>query len=200
MLTIFLATSSNMNKALKLMLFVSAMFTLAAEAFVPLYAMFIGQIGGGLITAGQAYAVFGIFSGVLVFFISRWEDRVKHKEKLIVTGYGFKVLAFALLIGVTKPIQFFAVQAILGIGEAIAVPAFDTTYSKLLDQGKFATEWGLWEATWYIAAAFAGLIGAFIAKRFSFSVLFVFMVAVSSIGFFASLGLLRAARREEMKG
>lgn len=187
-----------MNKALKLMLFVSAMFTLADEAFLPLYAMFVSDIGGGLLTAGQAYAVFGISCGILIFIISRWEDRVNHKEKLVVVGYGIKVLGFALLLAVAKPVHFFAVQAVLGIGEAVAVPAYDSTYSKLLDQGKFAREWGMWEATWYITAAVAGLVGAFVAQKFGFPALFVFMVAVSSIGFFASLGLLREARKEEM--
>lgn len=149
-------------------------------------------------TAGKAYAVFGVSAGILIFFISRWEDRITHTEKLIAGGYGIKVIGFTLLLAVTKPIHFFVVQAVLGIGEAIAKPAYDSTYSDLLDQGKFATEWGMWEATWYITAAIAGLVGAFIAQNFGFNYLFVFMVGVSSLGFIVSLFLLKAARKEEM--
>lgn len=57
--------------------------------------------------------------------------------------------------------DLFLVQMIFGIGKAIETPAFDEVYSKHLDHGKFASEWGLWDSTTYITFGISGVIGGF---------------------------------------
>src|SRR3989344_4405802 len=99
-----------MQKELLIILLTSMMLNLAAGLFGPLYAVFVEEIGGGLAVTGSSFAAYTIASGVLVFFISRWEDHVKHKEKLIILGRGLATLAFFGYLFISKPIHLFIVQ------------------------------------------------------------------------------------------
>lgn len=176
-----------MRKGLSLLLKASALTILAGAMFGPIYAVFVQEIGGNLLTAGSAYAVFAIVTGVLIFAISRWEDHVKHKEFLIIFGYGLGCLGFLGYILITEPIHLFIVQIIFGIAGAVGTPAFDGMYSKFLERGKFVSEWGLWESMFYIISAIGALTGGFIAENFGFRFLFGIMLVIALIGFFVSL-------------
>lgn len=179
-----------MKKELKLLLVSSAFITLAGGLFGPIYAVFVEEIGGDLLTAGSAYAVFAIAAGILIFFISRWEDHVKHQEKLVVMGYTLNVIGFFGYLLVREPWHLFIVQAIFGIAEAIGTPAFDGLYSRHLDKGKYTSEWGLWESKEWITLGIAAFVGGYLANKHGFQALFSFMLSLSIIGFMISLWLL----------
>lgn len=179
-----------MNKTLKTLLFADSFSILALGMFGPIYAIFVERIGGDILYAGGAYAAFAIASGVLLFVISRWEDHIRHKEKLVVIGYGLGSVGIIGYLFVSAPIHLFFVQVVLGIAGAIGAPAYDAIYSRFLDRGKFASEWGLYESMEYIFTAIAALIGAFIASFFGFDTLFISMFFFSLIGLFISMRLL----------
>lgn len=179
-----------MQKELKILLFSSALFMLAAGLFGPIYAVFVEEIGGDLLTAGLAYAAFSISAAILIFFISKWEDRVKHQEKLVVFGYILSCTGFLGYLLIQKPWHLFIVQIIFGIGEAIGTPAYDGLYSGHLDKGKFVSEWGLWESMQWIVTAVAAAVGGFLANVYGFRFLFVVMLGLSIIGLVVSLSLV----------
>lgn len=170
-----------------------ALFMLAGGLFGPIYAVFVEDIGGDLLTAGAAYSVFAIAAGIVVFAISKWEDRVKQQENLIVVGYALSVVGFLGYLLIREPWQLFVVQIIFGIGEAIGAPAYDALYSKHLDKGKFASEWGMWDAMQWFVTGVAAAAGGFIANRYGFRFLFVIMLAISLFGLAVS-GLLMVRR------
>lgn len=124
-----LSQLESMRKKLKILLTSSSLFMLAGGLFGPLYAVFVEDIGGDLLTAGSAYAAFSVAAGILIFLISRWEDRVKHQEKLIIAGYVLSCLGYLGYIFVQSPFQLFAIQIVFGVGEAIGTPAYDGLYS-----------------------------------------------------------------------
>lgn len=184
-----------MKRELKLLLVISALFTLAAELFGPIYAVFVEQIGGDLLTAGGAYAAFAIATGVLIFFVGKWEDHVKHMEKLIVVSYLLNVVGFAGYLMIRAPVDLFIVQVVFGIATAVNVPAFDGMYSRFLDKGRYASEWGLWESQYYIVVAVAAVAGGYLAEVYGFMMLFQVMLGISVMGFLVSLLLLKGGRR-----
>ncbi|MFC1697912.1 MFS transporter [Nanoarchaeota archaeon] len=184
-----------MRPALKILLIASSLAMLAGGLFGPIYAVFVEQIGGDLLTAGGAYAAFSIAAGLLIFLISRWEDHVKHKEILVIIGYALGCIGFIGYLLVQEPWHLFIVQIIFGLGEAIGVPAFDGLYSKNLDHGKFVSEWGLWETMAYIIGGISALIGGYIANIYGFKSLFIIMLIISIIGLIASLSLLKMKNR-----
>lgn len=185
-----------MQRELKILLTASTFFMLAAGLFGPIYAIFVEEIGGDLLTAGGAYGAFSISAGILVFIISRWEDHAKHQEKFVVLGYLISVIGFAGYLLIRNPIDLFIVQIIFGIGEAVHVPAFDGLYSKHLDKGKFASEWGLWETQYRITSAVAAGIGGVISYIFGFRALFMIMLIISVTGFLIS-SLLVSTRKKK---
>ncbi|MCD6368149.1 MAG: MFS transporter [Candidatus Aenigmarchaeota archaeon] len=171
-----------MNKNLKILLASFSLITLAGGLFGPLYAVFVEKIGGGLISAGGAYSFFSISAGILIFLMGKWEDRVKHQEKLVLFGYLLNSLGFLGYMFINRPIELFAVQIILGIGEAIWTPAFDSLYTKSLDKGKFASEWGMWDSLHFIITGISAMIGGFIATILGFKFLFLIMFLLSISG------------------
>lgn len=184
-----------MQRELKILLWSNALFALAAGMFGPIYAVFVEQIGGDLLTAGGAYAAYSIAAGILIFFIGRWEDHIRHQEKLVVGGFALSCLGFLGYLLIQTPFDLFIVQMILGLGQAIVTPAFDGLYTKHLDKGRFASEWGLWESSNYIVVATAAVIGGYLANVFGFRFIFVIMFFISLIGLAVSVMLLQRKRK-----
>ena len=179
-----------MNKSLKILLFTSFFLNLAAGFLGPIYAVFVEKIGGDLLTAGLSFAIFSITSGILIYLLSKWEDHVKHQEKLIIFSRALSIIGFIGYLLINNPIHLFIVQVIFGIATSIGTPAFDSIYSKNLDKGKFASEWGLWESMYAITVGIAAIIGGYIAQNFGFQILFITMLIMSIISFILSLFLL----------
>jgi MFS family permease len=180
-----------MRRELKILLLAEAMFALAGGLFGPIYAIFVEEIGGDLLAAGGAYAAFALAAGILIFFISRWEDHVRHKEKLIVAGYLLNCVGFLAYIFIQSPLELFLVQIIFGVGTAVGAPAYDALYSKNLDKGKFTSEWGMWESMQFIVLAIAAGAGGFLATLYGFRFLFILMFLLSVLGLLVSLALFR---------
>jgi MFS family permease len=180
---------------LKILLLYSLFITLAGGFLGPLYAVYVQGIGGDLLTAGAAYAIFSIVAGILILLLAKWEDHIKHQEKLLIWGRGLGVLGFLGYLFIRTPIELFIVQLIFGISTAIGTPAFDSLYSKNLDRGKFASEWGMWESMHLIAIGISAIVGGYIAKNFGFRSLFVIMFVISIFSFVASLFLLRKNKK-----
>jgi hypothetical protein len=68
-------------------------------------------------------------------------------------------------------------------------PAYDSMYSRYLDGGRFASEWGMQESLSCIVTAVAAISGALVATVFGFQYLFIFMFFLSLISLFISLRL-----------
>lgn len=180
-----------MKKEMKLLLIVSAFSSLAGGLLAPIYAIFVKDIGGDLLTAGGTYSIYAIATGVLIYLMGKWEDSVKHQEKLIVIGYLCQTIGFFGYVFVAKPMHLFLIQILFGISNAIRTPAFDGVYSKNLEKGKYASEWGIWESMNWSIIGVAAFSGGLIANTFGFNFLFLTMFSLSAIGFLFSINLLK---------
>ncbi len=185
-----------MQRELKILLTSSNLFLLAGGLFGPIYAVFVEQIGGDLLTAGGAYGAFSISAGILIFFLSRWEDHVKHQEKLVIIGFLLNCMGYAGYLFIRSPIDLFIVQIMFGIGEAVNTPAFDGLYSRHLDRGKFVSEWGMWESMYRIITAAAAAAGGLLALMFGFRLLFAVMLIISVTGLLVSVLLVYPRKRK----
>jgi sugar phosphate permease len=180
-----------MKRALFVLLITSMFLNFAIGLFGPLYAAFVREIGGNLVTAGTAFSVFSIASGAAIFFISRWEDHVKHQEKLLVLGRALTAIAVLGYLFVNNIAQLYIVQGLLGIALAVNGPVYQSLYSKNLDKGKFASEWGLWSSSHGIVMGLSAIGGGIVAQNYGFDILFVLMFIVAVLALIASLFLLK---------
>lgn len=181
-----------MRSELKVLNAASAFNIFAIGLFGPFYAVFVDEIGGGAFIAGSSYSIYAIAAGILLFITSRFEDRVDHTDKLIVVGYLLATIAYFSYTLVERPVHLFAVQGLVGIATSIKSPAFDELYSRNLDRGKEASEWGIWESMAWIVTGFSALTAGFVVEQFGFDTLFVLMGTFSMFGTILSLRLLGA--------
>ena len=178
-----------MNKILKYLLSADSFYLLAAGLFGPIYAIFVVRIGGDILEAGIAYTAFSLAAGLMIILVGRWEDRVRHKEKLLVLGYSLGSAGILGYLFVSNPLQLFLVQIVLGLGEAVRSPAYDCIYSTSLDKGKYASEWGMYDSLVYIVGGISAAIGGLVASFFGFQTLFIlmFLLSLSSMAISARL-------------
>ncbi len=180
-----------MKIGIKYLLIADSLINLSLGMIGPIYAIFVEQIGGDILDASWAYFTYLISSGLIMFLISRWEDHIKHKEKLVSLGYFLTSIGCLSYIFVYNQISLLMTQIILGIATALLNPAFDALYSHYTIKKEEAFDWGSWEALGYIVTAVAALVGGYLAAYLSFKYLFIVMFLVSLIGAFTSLNLFR---------
>ncbi len=179
-----------MHKAIKILIASSIFYNFSAGLFGPIYAIFVQKIGGTILTASIAWAVYTFFIGVLLLVFGRLEDRV-NKRKLFIIGRVINTIGIAGYLLVTNPTQLFFVQGILGIAVALMNPTFEAIFSRSLDIGKESTEWSLWEGSINIVYAGAALIGGVIAEIYGFRILFLIMTLGSALSTLVATLLLK---------
>lgn len=178
-----------MHKQLKLFLAANSFFVLAAGMLGPIYAIFVKEIGGSILDAGSAWAVFMIISGIGMVLMGKVQDNLKREKPMMMLGYSLQSLAFLGYFFVSNITELLIVQIFLGISMTIQFPAFNSFYTKYLEKGKYAFQWAAWEGMYFTLTGIAAFIGAFIVTIFSFRFLFLLMFGLSLIGLFLSTQL-----------
>lgn len=166
------------NKALRILLTTNAMILLAGAMIGPIYALFVEKVGGDLLDASFAGAIFALAAGITTLISGKYSDRIKENELIIVAGYLIMGIGFLLFIFIETVPQLLLVQILIGFGEAIYSPAFDAQYSKHLDGHKSGTQWGAWESMNYFTTAIGATLGGIIVTILGFNAIFVAMSAL----------------------
>jgi len=163
------------NKAIKILLVTNGLILIAGAMLGPIYALFVEKIGGDLLDASSAFGVFALAAGITTLISARYSDKLKENELILVWGYGIMGLGFLGYTLVNSIWALLIVQVIIGLGEAIYVPAFDAVYSKHLDGKKCGREWGAWEATNYFTMALGAVTGGLLVTNLGFNTIFIIM-------------------------
>lgn len=180
-----------MKKGIKFLLLSDTWTTLALGMIGPIYAIFVSEMGGDILDASWSYFAFMFTSGFVMYIISHWEDKIKHKEKLVTIGYSLTALGALSYFFVYNQLTLVITQIILGFAEAIQIPAYDALYSNYLNKKKSASEWGDWESMKYMVTALSVIIGGYIAARLGFKALFIVMFVISLLSVLTSLNMFR---------
>ena len=179
-----------MNKYMKLILKADFLMLLSIGLFAPIYALFVRDIGGTILDAAGAWALYAFSAGLCMIFIDMWVDVKKNYTLMLFFGY---LLQSISMLGYyfVENIQFlFIIQIILGISVALADPAFDKLYGKFLDKQNFGGQWDSYHSMNMIGSATAALVGGLIAQFFGFKILFLGMFTLGLIGALFSFRLV----------
>ena len=176
----------------KVILYLTDGFLIAgAGLLAPIFAIFVEKLGGGVLEAGIASAIFSFTAGVGIFVLSRIEDaHKKNFEKFVVLGYLIALIGYSNYLFLTSVIHLYIAQFILGIAAAIRVPSYDVLLSRNSPH-HLAVAWGNWNSVAYIVSATSALLGATLASAYGFETLIQVMLLFSSISFFISIFLLK---------
>lgn len=176
------------NPIIKILILSDFLIWSSYQLFTPIFAIFItDKIGGDIESVGIAVAIYLIFKSVCEVPVGIFIDRSKsEKDDLLASILGSLITAMAYFsyVFIDSISQLYVLQAILGIGAAIAFPGWYSIFTKHIDKGKEAFEWSMYDVLLGVGMAAAAALGGFVAEVHGFNTLFIL---VALITFFGSL-------------
>jgi predicted MFS family arabinose efflux permease len=163
------------NRAIRILLGTNWFIMVAGAMLGPIYALFVKNVGGSLLDASYAAAVFFLTGGIVTLISGRYSDRIKQNELILVLGCCIMGIGYFGYILVNSMWSLLVVQVLTSFGEAIYYPVFDVLYSKHSSKRQPGAQWGTWEALYYFTAAFGAITGGFLVAMCGFNTMFAVM-------------------------
>jgi predicted MFS family arabinose efflux permease len=163
-----------MNKQLiRYLLAASFIGTGAESMLVPLYGIFVKNIGGGIPEAGIGIAIFSILSGIIIIGAGKIKWFNNHTHLLVLLGFAISSCGDFAYFFVHNALTLFLVQATNGISVGLLNPAWEALYTQNTEEGEEHESWSNWGGGAELATGIAALLGAGIAYWFGFKTMFV---------------------------
>jgi MFS family permease len=171
------------NKILRVLFLYNGVFVLAGSLLGPLYALYVEKLDTGILPVSISWATFLASTTFFTYFISKMGDRLKHKRFLLIAGYLVRAFCWFFMALISNIEQLVLIQFILGIGEALGSPAFDTIFAEHLDTNKHIMDYSDWKVISNGILVLGTLAGGFIVSRFGFHYLLFGMSGLAIISF-----------------
>jgi len=174
-----------MNRTLKLLI-ISDIFVFGGMGLVsPILAIFIKDnlVGGTIIAAGVASMIFLITHSLLqLLFAYKFNPR----DRLWMIWVGTALIALVPFgyIFSTHIYHIYLVEFIFGIGAAFAYPSWSSLFTSNLEKGKRGFQYSIYSSSVGIGTAITAGVGALLAEKTSFQLVF------GLTGLLAIIGLL----------
>lgn len=184
------------NKVIKILILSDLIFWSGWGLISPIFAVFVVEKiqGGTVAVVGMATAIYWILKSLLRIPIGLFLDSRPGEED------DFWFLFFGLLISSLAPFGYlmaiypwhiYLLQALFAIGMAMALSGSSAIFTRHIEKGKEATEWGLEATSVGLGIGIAGALGGLIAASFGFGVLFIFVGLSGIIAAIVLLSILR---------
>jgi MFS family permease len=184
-----------LNPQTKLLLYASNFQNLSEGMLGPLFAVFVGQIGGSVLSISWAWAVYLLVIGFLSIVVGKYSDHPHRKLKLLIIGYILNVVFTLSYLLITSPYQLFITQAGLGIAYALIGPNWGALYARFESKTHDGLVWGLANGEAKILMGIGILIGGAVVHFTSFHLLFFLMALVHLFSLMASLKALTDTKK-----
>lgn len=169
---------------LRLLLIAESLVLLAGAMIGPIQAIFVQRLGGDLLDASYAGAIFSFAAGITTLIAGRYADSHPSPKHIIIWGYAMMAFGFLLFIFVQTVWQLLLVQILIGIATPFYTPAFNALYTRHINLERAGFEWSLWDATDYFMTAVGALAGGAIVFYFGFNAVFITMSTICLISVF----------------
>jgi MFS family permease len=176
---------SSLSRKARLLLRISFLTTFAESMLVPMYAAFTEKVGGSILDAGIAFAVFSMATGVVIALIGTRPWFQHHVKAFLVLGFLGSAACDVSYIFVANKWQLFAAQIIAGLATGLIEPAWDSLFTDDIEHSS-AKHWSIWAGGSHMVAGVAALLGGVVVGYFSFTALFVTMAVIDSSAIFVA--------------
>ncbi len=163
-------------------------FTFGAGLYGPIYAIFVERIGGDILDAGIAWAIFLMVMATLEIPFGKLIDRYGKRIFLAIAYLLASLVIFGYMF-ISNTIELFFLQILLGIAFAMGDPAWDAWFSDIIPKKESGFDWAVYHALSGYGQGLAALIGGALAKFIGFQFLFFVGGIIAIISFFTTLGL-----------
>lgn len=190
--------NNKINKTIRILIISDFFLFFAVGLLSPIFAVFILEnIGNKIEVVGFAASCYWITRVIMVIPLSRLMDRIKgefDEYSFMVIGTFLISIIPLLYIIASDPWHIFLIQIANGLSYSMAVPAWRIIFTNHIDRKVVGFEWSLEDVGVGIATASSAAIGAFVADRFGFNILFG---AISFFGIISTLILLTLGREKK---
>jgi MFS family permease len=192
----FFKLGMNMNLITRILVLSDFFLFFSVGLLSPIFAVFIlDRIkGSGLEIIGIATAIYWISRVVAVIPLSHLMDKIKgEKDEYIFMLIGTFFISSTPLVYIfaTEAWHIYLVQAVNGIAFSMIIPAWRVIFTKNINNDHVSYEWSLDDVGVGIATAISAALGAFIAQRFGFNALFIFIFFVGMVSILVLLLIYR---------
>jgi MFS family permease len=173
---------TSFSREARLLLKISFLTTFAESMLVPIYAAFAEKVGGSILDAGIAFAVFSMATGVVITIIGTRPWFQLHVRTCLMVGFLVSACCDASYVFVANRWQLFAVQIVAGLATGLIEPAWDSLFTDDIEHSS-AKHWSVWAGGSHLVAGAAALIGGVVVAYLSFSALFLSMCVIDAAAF-----------------
>lgn len=176
------AMLTSFSKEARVLLKISFLTTFAESMLVPMYSAFTEKLGGSILDAGIAFAVFSMATGLLIALIGTRPWFHLHVRACLMIGFLVSAACDIGYIFVANKWELFFVQILAGLATGMIEPAWDSLFTDDMEHSS-AKHWSVWAGGSHLVAGVAALIGGLVVAYASFTVLFVAMSAIDAAAF-----------------
>ena len=173
------------NSIIKTLLVTESYGSFGAGLFFPVFAIFSEQIGGDILDAGIAAALFIFVTSLLEYPIGKLIDR-SHEKWFIVVDYTLEACVFVGYIFVTNIYELFFLQIVLGIANAIGDPAWESLYDRHTPNKGSGSAWARSHMVTGIFNALGIILGVLVIREYGFDSVFAIGAVFSLIAAMAA--------------
>lgn len=175
-----------MKKIILLLIFADIIFTFGAGLYGPIYAIFVEKIGGDILDAGIAWAIFLVVMATLEIPFGKLVDKYGKKIFLSLCYLISSIAIFGYMFTSNK-IELFFLQFLIGVAFAMGDPAWDAWFSEIIPRKERGFDWALYHAFSGYGQGAAAIIGGILAQFINFQFLFFIGGSIAMISFFTTL-------------
>ena len=182
----------SVNKIVRGLIGIDLIFMSAFGLIAPVFAIFITEQikGGDIKVVGFATGIYWLLRAILQVPIGKLLDKLKGEKDdfyALVLGYIIvTIVPFGYILS-SLSWHIYFLQIIYSIGMAMAYPAWCGIFTRHVDKGKEAFEWGSYGTIVDLGIGAGGIIGGVMISEFGFN--YVFLV-VGMLSLISSLLLL----------
>lgn len=187
--------SQKVNKIIKILISSDLVLNSGWGLLAPVFAIFIlkkitlDDVAAAAKIAGFASLIYWLVKSSLQIPVGRYLDK-NHGEKddfwFLVGGLFLSALVPFGFIFASYAWHIYTLQVIHAVGMAMALPSWCAIFTRHIDKGREAFEWGIESTSLGLGAGIGGAFGGIIAATFGFEVIFI---SITILTFFSG-GLL----------
>jgi DHA1 family quinolone resistance protein-like MFS transporter len=170
----------------------------------PVFALFVTEIkGGSVLSVGIATAIFMTVKSLLQLPFSRFVDKHDHSAKTPHHHLSTQFLWCGMALILSAPILYYfssniwhvyAIQALYGVGSALAYPTWLKLWEMHIDKDQESYEWTLYSTITSLTVALSAVVGGLLVQEIGFRDTFLAAAVVVAAGCSALIYLRNDAR------
>lgn len=192
------------NRVIKHLILADLTFWSGWGLLSPIFAVFVVQNieNSSLSVVGMASAIYWILKSFLRVPIGFFLDSRKGEEDdFWFLFFGFilsSLVPFGYLMA-KYPYHIYLLQSLQAIGMAMALSGWTAIFTRHIDEGKEATEWGIDATLVGLGIGISGLLGSMVAQIFGFKTVFILVGGSGIIAALLLIGILKIISPRSLK-